>query len=187
MRNLRRFNPVLRSVGVIGVVAGLVTAVTFAATGLTSNTVVLAQNDLETATAKLLIGQANSCPESASTTSTQGMTFTNLVPGVSQGPFHFCLDNTGTIPLTVTTSIPQAAFVGDTGVQPSDVTLDMACVGGTTTHGTLDQYTGGTVIYAAMPINTPTDCTATVTLNASYSGQGNQVVPKFDIDFVGNQ
>ncbi len=191
MFSIRKINPMARAIVTVGAVATLAGGITFA--NLTSNTVALSPNTLDSANASLEIGLTNTgnCADANAGPRT-GLNFTGstaLVPGVTTAPFDFCISNNGSLPLTVSAGIPQTDFASDTGIPPSDVTLNMTCggTGGSTTNGTLDQYTGGSVLYTSLAAGSETDCQATVTLAASYSGQGNQAVPSFDIDFVGNQ
>jgi len=182
MISLRSINPMVRAVGTMGAVAALVGGITFAS--LTSNTVALSPNTLTSATAHLLIGGTNGNGCAGATTGPQaGMTF-KMVPGVTSEPFPFCLKNDGDVPLDITTAIPQAALVGSP-ISPADVTLDMTCANGGSSHGTLNQYTGGTPL-GSIDNGESTDCTATVTLSPSFSGPGT-TVNSFDIQFVGTQ
>ena len=183
MISLRNINPMVRAVGTMGAVAALVGGITFAS--LTSNTVALSPNTLTSATAHLLIGDDNgsSC-ETAGTANVPGFTDVKMVPGVASNPLAFCLKNDGDVPLDITTAIPQAALVGSP-ISPADVTLDMTCDNGGSSHGTLNQYTGGTPL-GNLGTGDSTDCTATVTLAPSFSGPGT-TVNSFDIQFVGTQ
>lgn len=187
MLNIRRVSPMVRSIGTMGVVMGLVGAVTFA--NLTSNVVALDPVTLDSATAHLKIGLTNG---SGCTDGTDGPQAgfsrtgaTALVPGVASTPFTFCLKNTGGVALNLTTEIPQAAFV-DSVINPNLVTLAMTCDNPGSSSGTLDQYTGGTPLGTLAP-GADTNCTATVTLSSSYSGSGGESVNPFAINFVGTQ
>jgi hypothetical protein len=159
----------------------LETSVTFAA--LTSNTVALSPNTLEVSTATLAIGNTNGdgCATSGAGP-VAGFTATNLSPGVESAPVLFCLDNTGDSDLNLAVAIPQA-FTGT--LDPSQVTLKITCGSGSST-GALTEYTGGTPL-GSLDSGTATDCSATATLNAGYSGgAGGQTLDAFAINFVGN-
>ncbi|HSX45383.1 MAG TPA: hypothetical protein VLG27_00070 [Candidatus Saccharimonadia bacterium] len=170
-----------RAVGTMGAIAALVGGVTFAA--LQSNTVALSPNTLSSATAALAIGAGTSCP-GGNTTSTPGFTNVKLVPGTTSAPVNFCLDNTGDIPLTITAQIP-TNFTGSV-IAPNQVTLTLNCPTIGQLSGTLDQYSSPVNFPGSqLPTNSPVNCTATATLNSSFSGSGS--VKSFDIDFVGNQ
>jgi hypothetical protein len=180
MQRIRRINPLLRAIGIIGVVAGLTTAITFAA--LTSNTVALSPNTLASATANLQIG---SNTEAFSNTSVAGMTAT-LVPGTTSAPFTFFLKNNGQSDMNVTAHIP--TVFNASAIPPSDVTLSFDCGSGPVAF-TLDAWAAGSAAIPGNPLtagNTWT-CTETATLASSYSGAGGQTVQSFDVQFVGNQ
>lgn len=103
----RSINPVLRAVGVIGVVAGLVTAVTFAA--LTSSATLTA-NTLTSASAGLFV--ANGDVDATSNTD-EGFAINGLVPGGDKSqPYLFNLKNTGDTPLDVTVYATNSAVTG---------------------------------------------------------------------------
>jgi len=175
-----KFNPIARAVAVIASVAALATGVTFAA--LQSNTVSLSPNTLSAASATLAIGALNTCP-TGNTTETPGFTNVKLVPGEASDPVAFCLDNTGDVPLTMFTRIP-TDLTGSS--MASQVTLDIDCGDVGTVSGTLSalasyQQFSGDPLGTADPVN----CTATATLEESFSGTGS--VPSFSIDFIGNQ
>jgi hypothetical protein len=187
MYKISKLSPVARAVGVIGATAALVTGVTFA--NLTSNTVALSPNTLDSASAQLAIGLTNTgtCAD-RNLGPRQGITAT-LIPGVASAPYEFCLANTGEVDLGLTVSIPQAALAGSQ-ISPSLVNLSIVCDNGGTSSGALDQYTGGTPLgslTASGGANDNTDCEATVTLSGSYTGSGNETVNSFSINFDGSQ
>jgi len=180
MLSIRKINPMVRAIGTMGAITALVGAVTFAQ--FQSNTVALTDNSVSTNTAALKIQDGTTCSNPG--TSDTGMTVTNLNPGSSSDPFAFCLDNTGTTSLALSTGIP-TSFNGST-VPPSAVTLNIDCGVGGTFSGTLSSLN---VTQALTDSNLPTgitDCTASVTLSPSYNGSGGSVVP-FELDFSGTQ
>lgn len=190
MLNLRHMNPMVRAVGTMGAVSALVGGITFAQ--LTSNTVALSPNTLSTASANLEIGATNtgSCSD-ASTSNVPGFDLTGstgLVPGVASAPIKFCLKNTGDVKLDLTTMIPQTAFASDTGIPPSDVTLNITCGNSGTASGTLDHFTTTSPkTLGSLSAGVSTDCQATATLNSDFSGASGASVPSFDIQFVGTE
>ncbi len=182
MVNIRRVSPMVRSIGTMGVVMGLVGAVTFA--NLQSSAVALDPNTFDSATAELAIGPGTSCPD-GDITQTTGLTAT-LVPGVASAPFAFCLDNTGDVPLSITAKIPTDFSLSQ--ISPSDVTLSLNCPTIGTLSGPLTAYSSAVGFPGSQLATGPTeDCTATATLSGSYSGPGGQTLTPFRIEFVGNQ
>jgi len=182
--NIRKYAPIARAIGIIGVVAGLVTAVTFAA--IASNQVSLAPNTLAAASANLLIASgSDNCVDGGSTTSAPGLTATNLVPGVASAPNPFCIRNRGTIPLTITASIPQGVFTS--GINPADVTLTLNCGVGNVLSGPLTAYSSPVAFPNQLAASSEMDCNETATLSSSYSDATGMSVPTFEVDFVGNQ
>ncbi|MDB5163394.1 MAG: hypothetical protein JWS12_11 [Candidatus Saccharibacteria bacterium] len=178
MRKLLKFSPLLRAVGVIGVVAGLVSAVTFAQ--LTSNTVTLTNNTLTSATAALQISNDNSTYGSTA----PGMSFTTLTPGVQSSAFTFFVKNNGDVPLNITTHIP-GDFTGSS-IPADQVTLTINCGGGDLTKTIADLNASAWTIPGSPLANANTwTCTAKALLNSSFSGSGS--VTPFNMDFVGTQ
>lgn len=173
-----KINPVAKAVGIIGVVAGLVSAVTFAAA--TSNTVALTPNTLNTANAALTIGAGNSCP--VATTSTPGLSGT-LVPGGPAVTQAFCLDNTGDVPLNITASIPDN-LAGNTAADNTTLTITCENIGDVS--GQLSSF--GTPSFDSPLGNAvdPVNCTASATLSADFTGN-NASIPAFSINFQGTQ
>lgn len=180
MLSLRNINPMVRSIGTMGAVAALVGGITFAS--LTSNTVALTPNDMTTGTASLLIGNA-SCTGLG--TSTTGLQDSALAPG-SSATVTFCLDNTGSVPLTLTASIPQN-LSGSTAA--AYTTLNIVCGNEGTlalSNSTLSAWSGG-AFPNALANGALDTCTATATLSNSYPGAGGEAIPAFTVNFVGNQ
>jgi predicted ribosomally synthesized peptide with SipW-like signal peptide len=98
MPAIRSINPVLRATGVIGVVAAMVTGVTFAAL---NSQATLTDNTISTATVGLEVGTA----ANDTGASKQGFAVTGLIPGTGVDK-NFYLLNTGDTPLDVTAHVP---------------------------------------------------------------------------------
>ena len=180
MVNIRKTSPMFRAIGTMGVVAGLVGAVTFA--NLNTNTVALDPNTLASATAHLQIG---SNTQAFSDTSVTGMT-ANLVPGVPSAPFTFYIKNTGQANMNVSAHVNTDFTLSD--VSPSDVNLSIECGNGSVAF-TLDAWAAGSAAIPGNPLTSGSTwtCTETATLSGSYSGQGGQSLTPFRLEFVGNQ
>lgn len=182
MFKLHKINPMARAIGTMGAVAALVGGVTFAT--LQSNTVALSPNQLTTASASLAIEPAGCDPASA-TTSTPGMNG-NLTPGSGSVTKDFCLVNNGNVPLDMFAIVPDnlsgsnAAAYTNMGIHCSKIG-DIAPVA-LTSWGSYQQFDSN-------PLNAgaTASCTVTATLSSSYSGSGNESIPAFSINFVGNQ
>jgi hypothetical protein len=100
MRSIRLVNPVLRAIGIIGAVAGLTTAVTFAAL---NDKAVLADTSISTTTANLTLWDGDSFEATA-----PGFHITGLVPGEGSGEQLFYMKNGGDMDLDVTAHVPNA-------------------------------------------------------------------------------
>ena len=122
MKNLRKYTPMLRAVGVIGVVAGLATAVTFAAL---SSQATLTDNNMSTATASLKLWDGDSFESTA-----PGFSLTNVIPGTNTAPFNFYFQNDGGLNLNVTAHIPVAPSTTNVAdFADIDVTISSAELG----------------------------------------------------------
>jgi hypothetical protein len=191
MLHLHKINPMVRAIGTMGAVAGLVAGITFAQT-LNSNQVKLTNDTISTPSLGLAVAPATAgvCPlvgDASWTTSMQGMQIKNL--NSTPATYTFCLQNnsdSGSGPEAVT--MTSAAAITSTGIAPTDVTLKVSCNGGTAVGGTLDTFspTDTFVVDGAFAQGTVDTCTATATLNPLYSGMGGSVNP-FELDFVGTQ
>jgi hypothetical protein len=171
-----------RAIGTMGVVAGLVGAVTFA--NLTSNTVALTPNTLSTANAALAIGaDTDACPE-GNTTSTPGLNG-KLIPGGAPVTKNFCLDNTGDVPLNITATIPDDLSGSSAAAK---TTLTITCTNIGTVSGTLSGDFVTPKAFSTNPLatNTPVNCTASASLDQSF-GSNNATIPSFTINFQGTQ
>lgn len=179
MVNIRKINPVARAVGTVGVVAGLVGAVTFA--NLTSNTVALTDNELASATAQLQIG---SDAEPFTITSVAGIN-TDLVPGVPKS-FTYYLKNTGDVSMSVKATVP--TDVSASTLDPSKVTLSFDCGGGPVSFTMNAWSNGGTAtVPGTIAPNQIWTCSETATLDSGYTGQGGQSMVPFTVNFDGTQ
>lgn len=187
MLSIRKINPMVRAIGTMGAVAALVGGITFAATGLTSQMVALSPDNLTTASALLYIGAGTSCGDqdggAGDTTLTTGLQDSSLVPGGAPATVDFCLDNRGGVPLNVTASIPQGAIGG---AAAADTTLTITCNTELSLSAALSNWGPGT-FSVALPAGSADNCTASASLSNSYTGSGGEVIPEFDINFVGNQ
>lgn len=192
MFSLRKINPMARAVGTMGAIAAIVGGITYAAT-INSGTVKLTNNTISTPSLGLAISTPKNnggCPNSSATSwtsSMQGMTITNLT-SASQ-TYNFCLENTadtGSGPQTVTMTSP--ATITTSGIPASQISLTVGCGTATPAGGTLDTFgpSDNFVVDGAFSQGAIESCTATVTLNSSYSGSGGSVNP-FELDFTGTQ
>ena len=167
----------VRAIGTMGVVAGLVGAITFAQ--LTSNTVALDTNNVTVATATLAIGV--DCNPINETTGIQGFSVPALAPG-SSSSITFCLTNTGTVPLSITAAVPET--LGSTAAADTTMTID--CGLGAPQSGTLDDWGSGT-FSTQLNAGAQASCTGTVALSGSYTGPGGASVGTFTVNFTGTQ
>jgi hypothetical protein len=177
---------------VFGVVATLVTGITYAA--LTSQAT-LTNNIISSASANLQVKSTGSFA-----TQDAGFAFTGIVPGGPAMPLAgnaFQLRNAGDTDLDVAVSIPtMPTFVGGT-VDPSKVDLLISCTNGSLTfaktaslsdlvaaHGTggLPMITG----YLPHTTSNVADCTAQVQMDAdAITGSGPVSTNFFNIVFTG--
>ena len=181
MLSIRKLNPMVRSIGTMGVVAGLVGVVTFAAA--TSNTVALSPNNITTATASLAISATTNCT-TGNTTVITGFQDSSLAPGASTA-VSFCLDNTGGVPMFVSATIPQI-LTANTAAQATTLTITCGTEG--TLSTTLSAFSNGAsfAFPTALSAGSVDNCTATAALSGTYATNGD-TIPQFDIDFVGTQ
>jgi hypothetical protein len=186
MISIRNINPMVRAVGTMGAVAALAGGVTFAA--LSSNSVVLADNTLDSATATLAIGAGSSCASNTKV-STPGFDHAALVPGEATDPVEFCLKNAGDVPLDITASVTNDTSP-EGSIDPAKVTLDFDCNDGDETlSATLAELkaTGTPQMLGedSLGMTGQWDCTVTATLDDSVTDGGS--VGPFDISFVGTE
>lgn len=187
MRGIRRLSPIVRAVGVIGVVAGLVTSVTFAAL---SSSATLSQNTIGSATAGLLISNGGGYSSSE-----PGFAFSDITPGVPVVK-NFYLWNNGTSNLLVNAKVPVAPAL--TGIaNPSAVKVvfkdDQGTISNAGTLADLESVTGlnvpGTLAAGAQGVaaapGTPGNYTISVDLDGSQISGSSASVAPFDIVFTG--
>jgi hypothetical protein len=101
-------NPLARAIGVIGVVAALVAATTYAAL---QDTATLTNNTIASATADLQISNTTGDPPVCGTPSNTatGFNFVGIVPGGADSQTEtFCLHNAGTADLSIAVNVPTA-------------------------------------------------------------------------------
>jgi len=191
--NLRKYSPVLRAVGIIGVVAGLVTAVTFAAL---QSQATLTSNTIASATAQLAVSSTSGCSAVTGTfgQTETGFAFTGLVPGgTDSGAKTFCLQNTGTDNMSVNVKIP--VFPTWTVTPPgtvdnSQVNLAFTCTGAGGTFAVTDNVndiglntanlSGGT-----LNAGTTDTCTVTASMTSSAFTGESASSTTFDLTFTG--
>jgi len=165
MVNIHQINPMARAIGVIGAVAALVTATTFAA--LTSNSVVLADSQFQMGTAELKIWDVGS--SQYVTTPVNGFNFTNVAPDVQTGAFTFWLKNTGTLNLDITST----GTVGSTPniIDPSGVNFEIENIS-----------EGGIVTYSLAQLVDPTPDPWPNATNQLDPGEENQYNIKLTVN-----
>jgi hypothetical protein len=180
---ITKFSPIARAVGVMGATAALVTGVTFA--NLTSNAVAISPNTITTAGASLTISAGiknvvtGACAGTGTTT--PGITAHSLAPGSSTNIVPFCLGNTGDVNMSITASITPNLSAS---VAAQSTTLTVTC--GDALVGTLSTW-GPATFTTNIAAHTAENCTAQATLSSSYSGTASEVIPSFDVNFVGTQ
>jgi hypothetical protein len=181
MLKLSNINPVARAVGTMGAIAAIVGGVTFAA--LQSNTVALTPNTLTTGSAELAISDTN-CTTGTTTTTTAGFNNATLVAGTPVS-VNFCMVNKGDVPLTMFSIIPQDLSTS-TAAAHTDLKVTCETIG--SAEGNLNTWSSykqfdGSNLAAGEDVN----CTATATLDNSYTGSGNEAIPAFSVNFIGNE
>jgi hypothetical protein len=116
MGTLSKFGPIGRAVAVMGVTAGMVTGVTFAAL---NSTATLTNNTISTADTSLLLWDGDSFEATA-----PGFTITDLVPGQGTDPQVFYFQNTSDLNEKVTARVINAPSAeGFTGWENLKVTF----------------------------------------------------------------
>lgn len=189
----RRVNPVTRAIAVFGVVATLVTGITYAA--LTSQAT-LTNNIISSASANLQVKSTGSFA-----TQDAGFAFTGIVPGGPAMPLAgnaFQLRNAGDTDLDISVSVPTApTFTGGT-VDQSKVDLVLSCstTGGKVFSKTIDlaalvgaHGTGGILMtpdYLPQGTDNVANCTAKVQMDAdAVTGSSSVSTNFFNIVFTG--
>lgn len=180
MFSIRKINPMVRAIGTMGAVAAVVGGVTFAS--LQSNTVALARNRITTGSASLAIGSGANCTNTTGTNA-PGFNVPDLTPGAAPRTLDFCLANNSDVPLRITGNIPQDLSGSAAAAR---TTLSISCNGLGTRSGTLvGWHNGRTFTGGTLAAGDDTRCTASVSLASTFTG--NETIPTFAIDFVGNQ
>jgi len=187
MLSIRKINPMVRAIGTMGVVAGLVGAVTFAQ--LQSSPVVLADNTIST-TASLQISNGGAYGDSVS-----GFTFAGVVPGGQHSDSHtFYIENNGNVPLTlnVTSSLPTFnVSVDNTKVYPN-----ISCTSGSSGDFSLTgvsiatlNASGATMSGGQLANGDAATCSIDVGMDSGAVTSGNtnsiSTSPGFDLNFTG--
>ncbi len=129
-KSMRGHVPMLRAVGVLGVIGVLVTGVTFSV--LQSQQATLTGNTISSASADLRIGTSASTFSASRT----GFSFQDIVPGGPAMPvdgYTFYLKNYGTAPLAI------KAAIGSIPVNASNVDLSKVTISLTRTDGSAQQ------------------------------------------------
>ncbi len=190
MGRLSKFSPIARAVAIIGVTAGMVTGVTFAAL---SSTATLTDNSIASVSAGLQIYDA---PSGVYATSGKGFTITDLIPGTPTTPQVFYLKNTSTANEKVTIAVPTApSATGFTGWENLKVTFKNLN-DGSTNSGTFQDLLNndfnlpGTLPAGAQGNNTPGAENTAGNYRVSFEIDSNKVsgsqvtVSNFDIAFT---
>jgi hypothetical protein len=187
MLSLHKINPMVRAIGTMGAVAGLVAGITFAQS---SNTVALTNNTLTASSYALTIGLGGAGGGSNTTdcvgsgTTQTGFSATSLVPGgAASTPYDFCITNTGTTALAVSMTTP-TNFSTST-IPASDVSLSVTCGTTTATPVLLSALSTPVPVDTSIAAGTTDDCSATASLSSGYTGNGGAITP-FDLDFSGS-
>lgn len=191
MLSTYRINPLARAIGIIGVVAALVAATTFAA--LTSQAT-LTNNTIASATADL---QVDSDGDASYGSTDEGFAFTSVVPGgaaVPSTPFTFKLKNNGGVGgtnLSVSVKIPVLPTWSGI-VDNSKVDVVLACSGGivyaSTPTDLLTLSTTGVTLGSLVTTSGSeiADCTAQVQMDLdAFSGPGVNTTSGFTLEFTG--
>jgi hypothetical protein len=192
MLKVRKFNPVVRATGMIGVVAGLATAVTFA---VLQSQATLTANTISSGTAGLGVSNAATCTVDTSYTSSQsGFNFA-VTSGVgSSAPQHFCLKNSGTSGLSTLLGVPILPTYIDNNSNPvtvnnSDVHVALNCTttssGGITTNDSLSTLNSIGSPIGTLAAGDVADCTATVSIDAAAFTASQILSTGFDLQFTG--
>lgn len=128
-RKLKRFSPIARAIGVIGITAGLVTGVTFA---VMQDTATLSNNTISSASADLQVSNETDCNtdvEAVFGSTASGFSFTNLVPGGAPSADQtFCLKNADGTNLDVTVYATSVTATGTGTLDKSKVQVSFTNV-----------------------------------------------------------
>lgn len=184
MLSIRKINPLARAIGTMGAVAALAGGVTFAA--LSSNTVAISPNTINTGTATLAIAAGANCVTGTYGTSIPGFTVTGMTSSTDVTPIDFCLKNTGDVALSIFSWIPENVTVATAS---GYITLSVSCTGIGNQSDTLNTWYAAGNTFTDNPLNAgeAVGCSADLSLSNSYPGSGGETVPTFSINFVGNE
>jgi len=181
---ISKFSPIARAVAVIGVTAGLVTGVTFAA--LQSNAVAIGPNDITTGSASLAIAAGSNCETGEYGEQIDGFTVNNMTSSTDVPSIDFCLKNTGDVALGIFGWIPENVT---TVTASGYITISVSCTTIGNQSGTLNTWFAAGKTFTDNPLNPgeAVGCTADLSLSNTYPGSGGEIVPQFNIKFVGNE
>jgi hypothetical protein len=190
MVGLQTINPVARAILVVAAVAGLVTAMTFAA--MTSSAT-LTDNTISSATADLQVDS----DEGGFASSDAGFDFTGLVPGAAYGAAQdFMLKNNGSVNLDVQVFAETVAATGTGVLDKTKVTVQFTNVSaGETVEYSLAQLEsanrnvpGASSFFTDQSLEPGEIDTFTINVkleDGAISGTGPVSVNDFDLVFVG--
>lgn len=194
MKNLAFTHPLVRALGVFGIVAALVTSVTFAAL---QSQATLTNNTITSATAGLEVKSSGSFAAQDA-----GFVFSGALPGGPAVPatgHAFQLRNSGTANLVVAASIPTMPTftVGSSGVaDPAMIDVILSCIAGANSFSVTASVadlvaahaTGGVVMPSdILPAGSGNvaDCTAQVQLNSGAFTGSSLTTGNFNLVFTG--
>lgn len=188
LQSIRQINPVLRAVGVIGIVAALVTSITFAAL---QSQATLTNNTISTASADLRLWDGDSFETSA-----PGFNVSNLIPGTASDPQLFYFKNAGAA-LDLTANIPVAPTYSGIG-DFSKVYVTLDCQGDADADGVktdIAALLAGQVDFGVtLPANSqgvigetdnPANCSAVVDIDPATVSGSSATIDNFNIVFTG--
>ena len=190
MVGVLKMNPLLRAIGVIGVVVALVTSITFAAL---QSQATLTNNTISTGSADLLLYDGDSFEATA-----PGFNITNLTPGTPSSAQNFYFRNNGTITLDISARIPVAPSTTGIGdFAKVDVTIDCQGVGNDPVVTTMAALIAGevpldvTLVGGAQGVigetANPANCTAVFNIDPSTVSGESATIGVFDLRFTGVQ
>lgn len=186
MYKKHKVNPLLRATGVIGVVAAMVTGVTFAAL---QSQATLTDNTISSGTAELLINNTeNEGVEGATDT---GFNFTGAIPGGAASNSHnFTLHNTGTTPLTINVGMPALptwTVTPSGSVDNTKVALNITCTGPSLSVAATVQniWFSTAAMSGTLGVGETASCTAKVTMDAAAFTGTSASSSTFNLVFTG--
>lgn len=189
MNAIRSASPIVRAVGVIGVVAALVTSVTYAAL---QSQATLTNNTISSATAGLSVNNTDDAAPGGATD--VGFAFTGVVPGgASSSVGNFTLANDGTSDLDISVAVPTLPtwVVTPSGtVDNTKVTVAISCTAGSVTFAgsaTLSSMNAGPVDLTGGQLaqGQTATCTASISMAADAFTGSSATATDFDFVFTG--